>query len=99
MNINVFGEKIKIKFAPNLYHNGKPVWGLYSYNEKTIFIEEMLTKKGNEVQYFETLIHELIHAMSHVLSYHQTSLTGDMEELIADNVSKMILSTFDISEK
>jgi hypothetical protein len=95
-HLKVFGQKVKIRFVVNLMHNNRFVWGLYSYDEKTIFLADQLKEKKNIAVYQETLFHELIHAAFHILGYSQTSLSSDLEELIAENVSKVVLSNFRI---
>jgi len=81
-SLTIFGTKIKVVKDDLIVHG---ILGKYSPTEQTIYIDKSLRGK----EFISTLMHEIGHATFHVLGYHQTTLTLDMEELIVDNLSNV----------
>ena len=82
---NVFGRKIKVKFAKL----DESIAGLYNDSIGTIFINEMLLAKGLESQLQDTLIHELGHALFYRVSIDQ-AVNWQVHEYIVNNMAVML---------
>lgn len=93
MEFIVFGKDIVVEKKKGLL--AKEQLGEYKLDEKKIVIDSTL--KGEELIY--TYLHELIHATADRLGWHNTSLTHDFEEILADNIPRMILENFEVKCK
>jgi len=96
--VNVFGTTVPVIHRDGLIDAGG-MYGCYSPEQKAIYIDKSLTKRHMKQKYLHVLIHELFHATSHILSWNQGQLSSDMEEIQADNFSKVLLEVFDFRKK
>jgi hypothetical protein len=55
-SITIFGHKIKVRIVPYLEDNGDELYGAWSYDSKTIYLQ-----KGCDWR--SVLLHEVIHAI------------------------------------
>jgi hypothetical protein len=94
MQFNVFGKNIKVKKVKNLCIN-KQALATYSHTTKSIEVDTTL--RGKEL--IHTYMHELIHATVDRLGLHNTQLSHDLEEVLADNIPEMILENFNVTIK
>ena len=79
--VTILGRHFKISFKDKL-ENG--YMGLCEANELLILI----VKDRAEMR--RTFLHEVIHATFRALSMEQTSIHPDIEEIIAENVAKVM---------
>lgn len=86
MILHIFGEEIKVNEVEHLMIN-QGLYGYYKPHDKEIYIDKSL--KGYKKD--QTLLHEMIHATLDVLGFVNTTLSHDVEEMIAENISKAIL--------
>ncbi len=89
VNINVLGEKWKIKRVAGLKENG--IMGKCIFREKLIAIDSTLT--GYDLEH--TLIHELGHALIYRSSIYQ-SLPHEIEEILVDIYGTFLLDNFSL---
>ena len=87
--LNVLGSKYKVveKDLKSLGFDG-----LFEYKEKQIIIDKD-TAKDHE-QYYRTLFHEAFHAALKESAIDQTDLCSNMEEIIVEQMSKVIYENF-----
>ena len=90
MKFDVFGKVIKVVEKKEEGNCG-------SFCPKTgiINIDPELTKKEKDI----TLCHELFHAMCYRLGFHNTNISHDVEELLADNFAILLSENADIKWK
>ena len=88
--LKILGKKIKIVFRDMTEEN---VCGHYLYNKNMIEINNTLDVATQQI----TLLHELIHAVFHRAGIHNANVSHDIEEVIADQVSKVILENFKLT--
>lgn len=90
---NVFGKKVQI-IRDDLALSKQDLHGLYIPSQYKIFYN------GSEKEEaIKTLIHELVHAVCHITGLKQTSLSDDIEEIIAENISQAIVENLVIKMK
>lgn len=82
---NVFGRKIKVKFA----ELDPTIAGIYDDYTGTILLNMDLMQKGNEIVLQDTLIHELGHALFYRVSIDQ-AVTWQTHEYIVNNMAVML---------
>lgn len=82
---NVFGRKIKVKFA-QLDSN---IAGMYYDNKGLILINEALAEKGYEDILQDTLVHEILHAMFYRVSIDQ-AVSWQAHEYIVNNAAVLL---------
>ena len=90
--IDVLGKKVKIVFRDMTVEN---VCGHYVYDKSLIEINNTLSKETQEV----TLLHELIHAVFFRSGILNTKVSPDAEEIICDQVAKVIQENFKLVKK
>ena len=83
--MQIFGEKYKIKFAPQITdEHGTPLMGVVFYDKKLICIDDTLS----DFDKLHTFLHEANHA-----AIAETGLTGTIdskiEEPVVDNTAKV----------
>lgn len=93
--INIKGKEYKIIQINDISLNGEPAHGLVDYDKQIILIEKSASNESK----LSTLIHELCHAVWYEIGLKQTSLTQDLEELLAENVCQVIMSNFRLTMK
>lgn len=93
MALNLFGQNWKVyhvkldpQFAGHCY-----------YDERTIHINEEIPVNSPFFQV--TLIHEMLHALFHRLSYRQSNLSHDLEEVMIDQLATAITENFKLQKK
>lgn len=91
-SIDVLGKKIKINFRDMTKEN---VCGHYVYESNLIEINSQLNKETQEV----TLLHELIHAVFFRSGILNAKVSQDAEEIICDQVAKVIQENFKLIRK
>jgi hypothetical protein len=91
-NYDVFGTKYKVKAADLTLYEAH---GLCCNEKHTILLDKKL--KGQDV--YETMLHELGHAMFYTLGFRQTAIDLNLEELIVENFSKLICKHFELKPK
>ena len=91
-SIDVLGKKIKVSFRDMNQDN---ICGHYLYNENLIEINNQMNKETQEV----TLIHEIIHAVFFRAGILNAKVSHDIEEVIADQISKVINENFKLVKK
>ena len=69
--------------------------GVCFNDKKLIMINSDLSKD----EFNQTLIHELGHAMFHAIGLHQTSIGYNLEEIIVENFSKIVVEKFNVKLK
>ncbi len=90
--LKILGERIKVKYKDL---NPENICGRYSYDSKTIEVNSKLDKHIQDV----TLIHEVIHATIHRAGINNAQLSADLEEIICDQVAKVIVENFTLKRK
>ncbi len=90
--IDVLGKKIKVVFRDMTQDN---VCGHYVYDKNLIEINNKLNKETQEV----TLLHEIIHAVFFRSGILNTKVSADAEEVICDQVAKVIQENFKLVKK
>lgn len=90
--LKILGDKISVKYKDL---NAENICGKYSYDKKTIEINNKLDKSIQDI----TLIHELIHATIHRAGVNNAQLSADLEEIICDQVAKVITENFILKRK
>jgi hypothetical protein len=93
MKLKVFGESIPVKVIKNLKDQG--ILGKYDSKNKEISICSS-TKASDKDQ---VLLHELTHCVIDVLGLYNAQLSHDLEEILADNISKAITDNFRLTWK
>ena len=88
-SLNVFGKKVEVKVLKGLREQG--VEGLFIPAKWSILVNLEQSKEDA----VKTLLHELTHAMIHRTGINQ-SLSHDLEEVIAENVSTVICENFNL---
>ncbi len=88
--LKVLGKKIKVVFRDMTEEN---VCGHYLYAQKLIEINSALDPITQQV----TLLHELVHAVFDRAGIHSANISHDIEEIICDQVSKVILENFKLT--
>lgn len=91
-HINVLGKKVKV-VEKDL--SQEHLCGKYTYEDCLIEIDISMNKE----QKVQTLLHEVIHATLHRAGVKQTSISHDTEEIICDQVAKVISENFNITYK
>jgi len=91
-SLHVFGTRYRLKRLKRLLQRG--VYGECDKHSKTIAVDASL--EGDE--YWETLIHEAIHAVFSEVSLHQAIDCG-VEEIVCDTISKMVVKNFTLKHK
>jgi len=88
----IYGQKVKIKYSEDLRHpeTNEPCYGLYDPTSHIIYIQKGISAKDE----YETICHEIIHAMQMRLGYYQMSLSYDFLEQMAETFGKMITENF-----
>lgn len=93
MTLNIFGERWKV------YHDKlDPQYAGHCYYEKREI------KISNELLigstlFAETLLHEMLHALYYRMSYRQSGLSHDLEEVMIDQIAKAFTENFRITKK
>lgn len=91
----ILGNKWKIQLhKKDIVYEGKTVEGLCSKADRTIQI-----RVRDATTTYETFFHELGHAMMYELSLDQTKLSSDLEEIIVDAYSRLLVKHFKINFK
>jgi|JI8StandDraft_2_1071088.scaffolds.fasta_scaffold391081_2 hypothetical protein len=93
-SVNIFGKHVPIVRTVNLAvdHN---VLGQFHRDKFFIEIDNSLT--GDELML--TQIHECIHALIQRAGLYQTGLSHELEEIIAEQVSIMLVENFTLKPK
>lgn len=71
------------------------VCGHYIYDKKLIEINNKLDKETQAI----TLMHEVIHSTFHRSGIHNAKVSHDAEEIIADQIAKVLVENFDFKLK
>lgn len=90
--ITVLGHKVLIKYQDLSLH------GLEGYFDPLKSMIVINTKQDPKAMML-TLMHELIHAICHHSALGQTSMSRDVEEIVAEQVSTQFGQIFDIKIK
>lgn len=91
-SFDVLGKKVKVVFRDM---TEEAVCGHFVYGEDLIEINNKLNSETQEI----TIMHELIHSVFARAGIHNARVSGDIEEIIADQVSKVILENFRLVKK
>lgn len=91
-SLHVFGTKYRLERPKKLLKRG--VYGECDKESKTIAVDAAL--KGDE--YWETLIHETLHAVFSEVSLDQ-AISAELEEVIVDTAAKTIIGNFLLRHK
>ncbi len=91
-HLKVFGKKYKLKHLQRLARSG--LYGLCDTEKEEIQID---SKLEDEI-YWETILHELFHAVCHETSLQQ-AFSPDLEEVLVDLLSKSVVHNFDLKHK
>lgn len=95
-SVNIFGYTCSIQeVSPCLDDDGNPCEGLFDYKNSIIFINK---KQSNEDK-LHTFIHEIGHAMFYRVSLGQTSIDGELEEIIVNNHATLMTEIFNLRIK
>lgn len=89
---DVLGKKVKVVFRDMTIEG---VCGHFVYVDNLIEINNKLDKDTQEI----TIMHELIHSVFARSGIHNARVSADIEEIIADQVSKVILENFRLVKK
>lgn len=90
--LKVLGKRIKVVFRDMTEEN---VCGHYLYAKGLIEINNTLDLETQQI----TLLHELIHAVFDRSGVHSANVSHDIEEIIADQISKVILENFKVTRR
>ena len=94
--LNIFGAEVQIIRVKELHdEKDEKVDGLFLPEHNIIKIESEL----NNDDTIHTLLHELFHAMIVRNSINQTTLSHDVEEILADTNATMITELFNLKFK
>ena len=91
-HLKVLGKKVKVKFRDMTEEN---VCGHYVYAENLIEINNKMNLETQQI----TLIHELIHATFFRAGILNAKVSHDIEEVICDQVAKVITENFKLIKK
>ena len=91
--LKVFGRVWTVKVKERLADTGAD--GLTLKQEKELWLDSDL--KGKEQM--QTLLHEFVHAVFVESGLDQTSIRGDLEEIVAEQVSQALVDNFNIKFK
>ena len=91
-HLTVLGKRCRIKEVPELNKHG--IMGQYNPVDSSIMIDKGL--RGNEQ--LVTVLHELFHAALHHISANQ-AVNPDVEEIIVDNLAKVVVENFKLNKK
>lgn len=91
-SFDVLGKKVKVVFR-DMTNEG--VCGHFVYGDDLIEINNTLNSETQEI----TIMHELIHSVFARAGIHNARVSGDIEEIIADQVSKVILENFKLVKR
>lgn len=94
MKLSIMGDVYKLVQETSLLEK-EMICGECDFQNKLIKIDASLTGQMKD----ETIIHELIHAALHRLSWRQAGLMGPLEELLADQLAKVISENFKLSPR
>ena len=90
----ILGEEWEIIESDNIPCPTDPA-GLCRPAKKVIYVK----KTQPHEEKMSTLLHELFHALFSELSFENTSLTDDMEELIVDHIARFVTKCFRLKIK
>lgn len=90
-SINVLGRKIKVIFK----ELDEKYLGLYYNDEGTIEINT--NQSPDKIQ--ESLTHEVVHAVFFRSGLDQTTISHDLQEIICDQVAKVICENYTLKRK
>lgn len=90
-SINVLGRKIKIEFK----EIDEKYCGLYYDDIGLIEVNSNLSKEKSDI----TICHELIHSVFFRSGLDQTAIGHDLQEIICDQVSKVICENYTLKRK
>lgn len=91
--LTVFGRKVPVKHTEKLKEN-EDIWGKYDTETKIIQIDNSIIG----TIYLETLVHELVHALSDRAGLGQ-ALEEGTEEILADQIAIVIMENFNLELK
>lgn len=91
-SFDVLGKKVKVIFRDMTEEN---VCGHFIHSEDLIEINNQVIPELQEI----TIMHELIHSVFARAGIHNAKISADIEEIIADQVSKVILENFKLVKK
>jgi predicted SprT family Zn-dependent metalloprotease len=93
MTLNLFGQRWKVYHAKI-----DPQYAGHCYYEtNTIEINDEIPQSTTLFQ--ETLIHELLHALYFRMSYRQSGLSHDLEEVMIDQLAKALTENFRLQKR
>lgn len=81
----ICGVKYQVKYESL---GGQGIDGYCNGRDKVIVIDKDVTK--NHKDFYETILHEMSHAVFEESSLRQTSIDPDLEEIIVDQIAKAI---------
>ena len=90
--INILGESVKVKYRDMTEDK---VCGWYIYDKKLIEINNKIPKDIQNV----TLVHEIIHAVFDRAGILNAKVSHDIQEVICDQVAKVLTENFNLKEK
>lgn len=90
-SLKIFGQNVRVKYVKDLIKKDQ-AQGDYCSSDKIIRIDAAL--KGNDL--IHTLIHEATHALFDRSGIRQAVDIG-VEEIIAENISTMLIENFKIT--
>lgn len=91
-SFDVLGKKIKVIFRDM---TEEAICGHYLYMDNIIEVNTAMNRETQEV----TLIHELVHAVMYRSGVTNTKISSDTEEVICDQVAKVITENFKLVKK
>lgn len=93
MKLSIFGMEVPIKTEKGMRERFGRL-GQYNSDSKTIVLDANLGPKDK----MSTLLHECIHAYVDRMGVY-TAISGQFEEILAEQISKLILENFNVRVK
>ena len=92
MRLKVFGWLVKVNYIDlSETHNV----GYYDFAKKQIYIHNKLSAKEK----LATLIHELFHASLDRMAFNQTKIDHDLQEILVENLTQVLVENFKLTKK
>lgn len=84
-DLKIFGKTVKVKMDDLSQYN---LAGQYSYETDEITIDNKCPDK------FQCLGHEMVHAVWHRLGMNQTTISLDIQEMLAEGIATALYENF-----
>ena len=90
-DVDIYGEQWRVCYTTPVIVDGVYAYGLCDRHSNTIYIDSTLNKPDTA----HTFLHELFHAYWHRMGIVNTGIPAQVEEVIADQYTKLVTEIFD----